>query len=298
MGCMPAPIAPAFDLDTLVQAAAAEPVQPWDLSRVQLHDGGWENAALETADGWILRFPRDEEVDFEQEVAILEHVQGRLLVRTPVVEWIGEKTRFTAYRKITGTAFERGRYAQATEFQREALAQSLARVLAAMHDSMNEQEQEELGIPLLDHEPTLELVVKEMRWLPASHWRNAESLIGQFATMWVGDNVDGPRVVLHNDFHVGNMVFAEPVGEMTGLWDFTCVQIGVPSFDFRYFDAAPRDLLERMAGHYQMLTHRPIDVRAAIVANRMEDLFDVLETRRMDLFDAATARWAAADAGQ
>lgn len=294
---MPAAIAPAFDLETLVQAAAAEPVQPWDLSRVKLHDDGWENAVLETGDGWILRFPRDEDLDFEQEVAILTHVEGRLLVRTPVVEVVGEKTRFAAYRKITGAAFDRSRYAQASEFQRESLAQSLARVLAAMHDSMNEQEQEELGIPLLDHEPTLELVVKQMRWLPASHWRQAESLIGQFAMLWVGDNVEGPQVLLHNDFHPGNMVFAEPVGELTGIWDFSCVQIGVPTFDFRYFDAAPRDLLERMAGHYQMLTHRPIDVRAAVVANRMEDLFDVLETRRMELFDAATARWAAADAG-
>jgi aminoglycoside phosphotransferase (APT) family kinase protein len=220
-----------------------------------------------------------------------------LLARTPVIEWIGEKTRFAAYRKLTGTAFDRERYASATEFQREALASSLARFLAAMHDSMDEVEEAELDVPVLDHEPTLELVVKEMRWLPASHWKHAEGLIGQFATMWVGDNVPGPKVLLHNDFHPGNMVFAEPVGEMTGIWDFSCVQIGAPTFDFRYFDGAPRDLLERMAGHYQMLTQRQIHVRAAVVANRMENLFDVLETRRMDLFDAATARWAAADAG-
>ncbi|GIH08640.1 hypothetical protein Rhe02_67070 [Rhizocola hellebori] len=291
------PIAPAFDLETLVQAATAEGSGLWDLSRATLHADGWENAVLETGDGWILRFPRDEELDFDQEIAILQHLQGRLLVRTPSVEWIGQKTRFAAYRKLTGAAFDRERYASASEFQREALASSLARFLAAMHDSMDEVEETELEVPFLDHEPTLELVVKEMRWLPASHWRHAENLIGQFATMWVGDNVPGPEVLLHNDFHTGNMVFAEPVGDLTGIWDFSNVQIGVPTFDFRYFDGAPRDLLERMAGHYQMLTQRPIDVRAAVVANRMENLFDVLQTRRMDLFDTVTARWAAADAG-
>ncbi|HCU50721.1 MAG TPA: hypothetical protein DGG94_13125, partial [Micromonosporaceae bacterium] len=254
-------------------------------------------AILETADGWMLRFPRDETLDFRREMRLLKMLRHRLLVPIPDVEWMGTRTRFAAYRKLTGAAFDRARYAVATEAQREALASSLARFLAAMHDSLTVAEEAALNVPVLSHEETLELVVKDMSWLPASHRKHAEHLIGQFATIWIGGNVPGPDVLLHNDFHTGNMVFATPVGELTGVWDFTCVQIGAPSFDFRYFDAAPRDLLERMAGHYQMLTLRPIDVRAAVVANRMEDLFDVLETRRMDLFDAATARWAAADAG-
>lgn len=297
MNTMLAPIMPAFDLASLVKAAAAEEKQLWDLSWVLLHDDGWDNAILETADGWMLRFPRDEELDFDREIGLLKMLRHRLPVSIPEVEWVGRKTRFAAYRKLTGAAFDRPRYAEATEAQREALASSLARFLAAMHDSMTVAEEAELEIPVLDHEPTLELVVQDMSWLPASHWKHAEHLIGQFATMWIGGNVPGPDVLLHNDFHTGNMVFAEPVGELSGVWDFSSAEIGAPSFDFRYFDAAPRDLLERMAGHYQMLTLRPIDVRAAVVANRMEDLFDVLETRRMDLFDEATARWAAADAG-
>lgn len=294
---MTAPIASGFDAESLVRAAAAEPDAPWDLTSVVLHPDGWENAVLETADGWMLRFPRDEDVDFEREIMVLDFLQERVLVRIPEIAWIGAKTRFAAYRKLTGATFDRSQYASATEAQREALASSLARFLASMHDSLTEAEEADLDIPLLDHEPTLELVVHEMGWLPASHRRHAERLIGQFATMWVGGNVAGPLVLLHNDFHPGNMVFAEPIGELTGVWDFSNVQIGVPTFDFRYFDGAPRDLLERMAGHYQVLTQRPIDVRAAVVANRMENLFDILETRRMDLFDRHTAAWEAADAG-
>ena len=49
------------------QAAAAEGSGLWDLTRVQLHTEIWDNVVLETGDGWILRFPRDEEVDFEHE---------------------------------------------------------------------------------------------------------------------------------------------------------------------------------------------------------------------------------------
>src|SRR6188508_894864 len=128
---MSAPVAPAFDLETLVKAAATEQSGLWELTSVKLHSEGWENVVLETADGWMLRFPRDEDVDFEREVAVMRHLEGRVLVHTPIVEWIGEHTRFAAYRKLTGAVFERERYASATEFQREALASSLARFLAA-----------------------------------------------------------------------------------------------------------------------------------------------------------------------
>ena len=67
MSDMLAPLAPAFDLETLVQAAAVEGSGLWDLSRVTLHTEGWDNVVLETADGWILRFPREDDDSFEHE---------------------------------------------------------------------------------------------------------------------------------------------------------------------------------------------------------------------------------------
>jgi aminoglycoside phosphotransferase (APT) family kinase protein len=294
---MSAPIAADFEMETLLAAVAAEG-RPLDLSQVIAHADGWENVVLETGDGRMLRFPRDENVDFDREMRILSKLHSRLPVRIPVVEWTGRYTRFAAYRKLTGARFDRDNYLAASGWQQELLAASLARFLAAMHDSLSAAEIAELQLPTLDHEPTLDLVVREMRWLPAQHRTAVRGLIGEFADTWVSAAVvPGPAVVLHNDFHPGNMVFAEPVGELTGIWDFSNVQIGVPSFDLRYLDGAPRDLLERVAGHYQMLTKRAVDVRAAIVANRMEDLFDVLETRRTDLFEAAIDRWSRADAG-
>lgn len=290
------PIVAGFDTATLVAAVAAES-RPIVLHGAIPHTEGWENVVIETADGWMLRFPRDEEVDFERELNVLARLDGRLPVPIPVIEWTGRHSRFAAYRKLTGATFDRAAYLAAGGWERELLAGSLARFLAAIHDSLTEAEATGLGIPVLRHEPTLELVVKELRWLPAEHWRMVDGLLGEFAASWIGAGVPGPQVLLHNDFHPGNMLFAEPVGELSGVWDFSCLQLGPPTFDLRYLDSAPSDLLERVAGQYQMLTTRPVDVRAAVVANRMENLFDVLETRRLDLFEAAVARWSAADAG-
>jgi aminoglycoside phosphotransferase (APT) family kinase protein len=104
--------------------------------------------------------------------------------------------------------------------------------------------------------------------------------------------------VLHNDFHTGNMVFSAPAGELTGIWDFTCVQRGEPAYDLRYLDGAPRDVLDRVAGHYERLTGRAVDAAAARVANRMEDVFDAVETGRPALLEAAAARWARTDSGR
>ncbi|WP_020523701.1 phosphotransferase family protein [Catelliglobosispora koreensis] len=286
---MPVPFAEAFDAESLL-AAAAEEAGPWDLSQVIWHEGS-DNVILETADGWMLRFPFDDESNFEQETQLLGLLNGRLLTPVPVVEWTGKKTRFAAYRKLQGAAFDPAQYQLVSEFQREALASSLARFLAALHDSLTPAETASLDIAVLDPKAELDLLVREMRWLPPAHRHRLDGLVGQFAAMWVAGEPDEPLVLLHNDFQPDNLVFAEPVGELTGVWDFGSVRLGPPAFDFRYFDNAPADLLERMAGHYQMLTTRPIDVEAVVVANRIEDLFDILQARRLDLLDTLLAQW-------
>lgn len=72
---------------------------------------GDQNYVLETAE-WIYRFPRDW-IDLDREVAVLAALDGRLPVEIPRVEWVGQRRRFSAYRKITGWAFDRGSYLSA-----------------------------------------------------------------------------------------------------------------------------------------------------------------------------------------
>jgi Phosphotransferase enzyme family len=103
------PVVNGFDAATLLAAVASEG-WPVDLSGAVLRSDGWENAVIETADGWILRFPRVADLPFEREVAILDRLAGRLPVPIPAIAFTGTRTRFAAYRKLTGTAFDREAY--------------------------------------------------------------------------------------------------------------------------------------------------------------------------------------------
>ena len=62
---------------------------------------------------------------------------------------------------------------------------------------------------------------------------DVDDLLDEIRATWEAGAVPGPRVVLHNDFHLGNMVLDAPVGEMTGIWDFSCVALGEPTCDLR-----------------------------------------------------------------
>jgi aminoglycoside phosphotransferase (APT) family kinase protein len=293
------PVVTGFDAETLLAAVAAERL-PVELSRAVPHTDGWENAVVETADGWILRFPRVDDLPFEREVAILRRLAGRLPVPIPAIAFTGARTRFAGYRKLTGAAFDREAYLAAPAARRDALAASLARFLAAMHAALTPAEVAELGIPSVDHRRTLDTVLAGLDVLPDRHRPRVEPLAEQFARSWAAGQVAGPPVVLHNDFHTWNMVFAPPgpVSELAGIWDFSCVQLGEPAYDLRYLDKSPRDLLERVAHQYQRLTGRVVDVAAAVVAIRLENALDALETGRLELLDEAVARWARTDAGR
>jgi aminoglycoside phosphotransferase (APT) family kinase protein len=292
------PIVSGFDAATLLAAVASEG-WPVELSGAVLHSDGWENAVVETADGWILRFPRVADLPFEREVAILDRLAGRLPVPIPAIAFTGARTRFAAYRKLAGIAFNREAYLASPATRRDALAASLARFLAAMHAALSDVEIAELGIPTVDHQRTLDAVLGGLDELPDRHRRLVEPLAERFARSWAAGPVAGPQVVLHNDFHTWNMVFAPPgpVSELAAIWDFSCVQIGEPTYDLRYLDKSPRDLLERVAYQYERLTGRELDVPAAVVALRLENALDALETGRLELLDEAVARWARTDAG-
>lgn len=289
------PLATALDRDSLIAAAQAEG-RSVDLTDAVLHSG-WENVVLETADGWILRFPRDSGVDFERELATLDRLRGRLPAAIPEVEWTGKLTRFAAYRKLDGAVFDPDVYGGAPARQRDALAESLARFLYAMHTTFTAGEIEELGIPGAgaDHpdedHPGITRIVAEMDRIPFTARADVERLLEAYAAAWPQRHRNEPRVVLHNDFHTDNMVLASPAGQVTGVWDFSCVELGPPSMDLRYFEDGPPDLLRRLAEQYGRVSGNSVDVRAAVLANRIEAVSDALETNEPGSIPSMVDRW-------
>jgi aminoglycoside phosphotransferase (APT) family kinase protein len=86
-------------------------------------------------------------------------------------------------------------------------------------------------------------------------------------------------VLLHSDFHLGNLVMTAPLGRLAGVWDFSCVATGHPSLDFRYL-TSHRELAARVASAYAARTGREIDLGLAAAALTLEDVSDALEEGR------------------
>jgi aminoglycoside phosphotransferase (APT) family kinase protein len=284
----------SLDLESLVAAVDSEQ-RGVDLTGAVLRSG-WESVVLETRDGWILRFPRDH-VDFERELSILNRLADRLPARIPRVEWTGRHSRFAAYRKLSGHPFDLTEYDRCPDAQRERLAGSLAGFLAAMHHTLTEEEVEELRIPALgnggeDNPPPFDALPTDVRDFTVDLLAEADALRAE------RERASTPRVVLHNDFHFQNLVLAEPVGEVLGVWDFSCVSTGDPSDDLRYISAISTDLLQRIARHYEKLTGFRINTRAATLAGRIEVVFDAIELGQVAELSDTVLRWRRTDSGE
>ncbi len=294
-------------LADLLALAAAEGRADVDLTGAVLRTG-WENLVLETRDGWILRFPRPG-VDFERELVVLSALAGRLPVRTPEVAWTGRRSRFAAYRRLTGAAFDPAAYERAPTAERERLTTSLADFLAAMHTCLSPARIAELGVPSAwgsaegsaegselatgpepPEGPVSERLTAQLPHMPPAARKPVEALIEEYAHTWE-NGVPGPDVLLHNDFHHGNFVLDAPVGVLTGVWDFSCVALGRPTADLRYFADGSPDLLHRLAEAYERRTGWPMDVRAAVVALRAENVCDQLELGHPERIAELTDDW-------
>ena len=227
---------------------------------------GDQNYVVETAE-WIYRFPRSW-IDLDREVALLAVLDGRLPVAIPRVEWVGQHSRFCAYRKIVGRRFDRDRYLSETRGSQRALAASMAEYLVALHEALTETEIASIGIPdFFTLEARADLI--DPNDVPASVRSDVESMLARAREL--SAQLDG-RLLLDNDFTSENIVLDPDSGLLSGVWDFSGVTVGPASFDFRALLRDPDPLTEDVVHEYERRTGREICRDAYVIAFRITDL--------------------------
>jgi len=277
----------SVDRTSLIAAVIGEGRGDLDLSGATVMSG-WESDVLDSGDGWIYRFPRPH-VAFERELAILHRLRHRLPAPIPVVEWTGQHTTFAAYRKLDGCEFDHDVYEGASAGQRDVLAASLAGFLVAMHSALTTAEIAELGIPApVDPFEPIATIRTRIARVPASARPVVGDVLDEAESRARRPDGDQP-VVMHNDFDFSNMVLDGPIGRVAGVWDFSCVQLGPRSADLRYLAGRSGDLVARVGAHYERLSGKPIDVRAAVLSDRIERIGDSLDGRPEDLEQMVSA---------
>jgi len=271
-----APLRPEHHREELIKVARAEGLESelgTDLDTAEFKLG-WENVVLDTADGWIIRFPRDDEVGFERELRLLERLHDRLPVPIPKIIRTGRQARFAVYRRLDGSALDLKAFEAADPMTRDRVAASFGRFLAFMHDALSVDEIAELAVPPIDRggpDTTAERLPPGLR----SRYHQIRQELGERLAAR-----PDRTVLLHDDFHLGNLVVDAPLGTLSGVWDFSCVCIGDPSFEFRYLVGESRELAARIASAYAARTGREIDLGLAASALVLEEVSDALEEGR------------------
>lgn len=258
-------------LEGLLAAVAKESAADGiNLSNAVRRDG-CESVVLDTGD-WIVRFPRRrDDAQFDAEIAVLAHVRGRLPVETPDVAWTGEFTRCMAYPKITGTHFIPQQWNSASEAERLRLAGSLAELLIAWRELFTDADINRLGVGSIGGAPYLGQVTSTLPRFPDAVRPQIRNLLDVYDQLHrQGLETNGP-VLLHGDFHLGNMVLDGTCGAVTGLWDFSCVATGAFAWDLHYLTGEVSDPADDLAppgtGQHLDLLSRVIERLPSLVTD-------------------------------
>lgn len=239
---------------------------------------GWESAVVRSRDGWIYRFSRKDEKTFRRELDVLALVDGQLGVATPRIEAVDHPHLLMVYRTITGAELDLPAVLRQTPAERAGLTHSLAHVLASMQ-AIGGTGLRGVAVPALDPQP----MVGEVLAVRTNMAPQDRAGLDELLAAWEASTLSGqsePTVLLHGDFHFGNMVFSQPTGPLTGMWDFTCVELGNPTADLRYLTGDSLDLAAEVASAYTALTGRPVDCGAARLLLALEDVADAIAEHR------------------
>lgn len=262
-------------IETLRRVGLVDPVDPLDGAELLV---GWESVVVRTADGWIHRFARVPRETYDREVAVLALVEGRLGVPTPRVERVDPTGLVMSYRTIVGASLDLAAVRAQTPDDRSSLTRSWAAALAAMH-GLTAEIVGRVAVPTADHRG----MAATIRPAIEQHYGPVREALAALQTDWDDHLAAGSAtrpVLLHGDFHPGNMVFGSCTGPLSGLWDFTCVALGDPAEDWRYLIRDSPELAAEIAQHYTVLTGRPVDLGVARLIGRVEDVSDAVAEGR------------------
>ena len=271
-----APLRPEHRRDELIKVARADGLEAdllIDLDRSEFKVG-WENVVLDTADGWIVRFPRDQEFAFEREIQLLDRLHDRLPAPIPKVVHTGRRAKFAVYRRLDGVGLDPRAFEAADPMTRDRVAAPFGRFLAAMHEALSDEEITELGVPAVGRAGDDATAGR----LPATLRPRYQAVRDELADRLAAR--PARPVLLHNDFHLGNLVMDAALGRLAGVWDFSCVETGDPSIEFRYLVGDSREFAARIASAYAARTGREIDLGVAAAALVLEEVSDALEEGR------------------
>lgn len=213
---------------------------------------GWEQHVLIDHENEIVyRYPRNANAaaKLEDEVSILDRLQYyKWPVKIP--HMIKHTATYSAYRYIPGVVADSTVVQTLSDTETRHIGEQLGRFFAVMHS--------------VEHSAVYAKKTKQqmtlLEYYSARIERSPDSANKSAALNDLRQLTDGTareHVVVHGDLHGLNMVLDPDSKELVGVIDFSELEIGEPSQDFRkIYMAEPRFLAPAIAAYHQHSPHR------------------------------------------
>ncbi|MDD5068475.1 MAG: aminoglycoside phosphotransferase family protein [Candidatus Pacebacteria bacterium] len=206
-------------------------------SRLITH--GWDNNVIVLDDRLIFRFPKSENYirRFQVEVKFLEHLLTKVTLPIPKYIYLSKDRSFGGYQMLTGTEMQPELFNSQSEIQKTDIAKALGKFISDLHST-----------------PTEILRNCGFKADPKGHWwgkRNIESILKELREKvfpeltnkevdWVehqfneylGLSFDFEPKIIHYDLNNKHILFDQTTGALTGIIDFSDIDIADPAADF------------------------------------------------------------------
>jgi len=250
-------------------------------STLTILNAGWDSVGVEADGDWIFKFPRHAEAEtrLRKEARILAMVRAHAELPVPQMVLFEAPRLFSRHRKLPGQFLETVDYLPLTEAQRDAVAEKMAGLYAALH-AIPKAEARAAGAIQIDPWMAPDEVARCAPHLPATLLPHLDPTLDAYAAALES----GPDETIYGYFdgHGWNMAFDRATGVLNGVYDFADSGLGARHQDLSYSDWISRDLTRRIIARYQRITGLSIDrdrVMAYSQALRFVEFADAVKGR-------------------
>jgi len=259
-------------------------VLPFNITQVDIHDGGEEFLVIEINSEWMFRFPRiaASQKTIEKEILFLSIFNSMSSLRVPDYQYRGDG--FAGYFKIPGTPLDMELFQTLSESSRENLAQQIGNFLSVLHN-FPVKDANKIGITQGwdgNHHNFGKAFLEKVAPLlfPSVREKSIRCMKGLLA-----EEFDSK--VIHGDFYFPDHVFYDENNRQLGVIDFADVTIYDPAHDFQcVLEIGGESFFETVTKHYETehdkallersklrLLARPLFVAGYIFANGLDDQY-------------------------
>lgn len=248
---------------------------------------GWDHAVIIFDKRFVFRFPKSaaDARQMRHEIAFMARYAKSFGVPVPHYTFLPSSGAYAGYHAIKGAEFWPWRYKKLTPLQKEKVAKTLAHFLRQLH-RIPVSVAARYGMRNQLRSDFWSITKRYRRFvigkLSRQQKARVEDFIAQYRNTFLSKPL--PLAIVHSDMTPDHIFLDPRAGKISGVIDFSDMQVDVPSRDFHRFHIYGKKFMERLLYHY--CKNDPIFTQHVILQQELltlDRMADALSGEPMDL---------------